>query len=197
MVVALALLGRALHDTMENFGGQLIPNAVPALGPEGTQIYSRQPRVSFLPVIHLSTIDDWRGMAQYSIIDQSPPTPPRIGFNPPSVGEFFQNFCRCCWVLGRWTKCGLSRLKAAVPLANRLPRIISENRQMSNRPPVAKRTENSRIFFLLPAGLSSRITATLAAHMQHFSFAFHRIVVAAGLYSEADSMFGNTRGDLE
>lgn len=60
-----------------------------ALGPERTQIYSRQPRVSFLPVIHLSTIDDWRGMAQYSIIDLSPPTPPRIGFSPPSIGGFF------------------------------------------------------------------------------------------------------------
>ena len=28
-------------------------------------------------------------MAQCSIIDLSPPTPPRIGFNPPSVGGFF------------------------------------------------------------------------------------------------------------
>jgi hypothetical protein len=30
MVVALASLGRALHDTVENFGGQFIPNAEPA-----------------------------------------------------------------------------------------------------------------------------------------------------------------------
>ena len=62
---------------------------LPALGPEGTQTYSRQPRVSFLPVIHLITNDDWRNMAQCSIIELSPPTPPRIGFNPPSVGGFF------------------------------------------------------------------------------------------------------------
>ena len=65
-------------------------------------------RVSFPPVIHLITNDDWRNMAQCSIIDLSPPTPPRIGFNPPSVGGFFcQNFCRCWWVLGRWTIRGL------------------------------------------------------------------------------------------
>ena len=40
-------------------------------------------------MIHLITNDDWLDMAQCSIIDLSPPTPPRIGFNPPSVGGFF------------------------------------------------------------------------------------------------------------
>lgn len=53
------------------------------------ELFASRINVSFPPVIHLITNDDWRNMAQCSIIDLSPPTPPRIGFNPPSVGGFF------------------------------------------------------------------------------------------------------------
>lgn len=46
---------------------------------------------SFPPVIHPITNDDWRNMPQRSIIALSPPTLTKIGFNPPSVGRFFQS----------------------------------------------------------------------------------------------------------
>lgn len=44
---------------------------------------------SFPPVIHPITNDDWRNMAQRSIIVCLLQLPPRIGFNPPSLVGFF------------------------------------------------------------------------------------------------------------
>ena len=106
--------------------------------------------VSFPPVIHLITNDDWRNMVQCSIIDLSPPTPPRIGFNPPSVGGFFFDKISASWQRSteytssrhKWTvsrprpcACSSSIFQRAIQLsAAGLPRWLMRSAVVRRRP---------------------------------------------------------------
>lgn len=71
--------------------------------------------MSFTSVIQLITNDDWRNMAQCSIIDLSPPTPLKeLDLTRPQLAGFFLVKISADWWCVRGRKAGLAATHDAV-----------------------------------------------------------------------------------